>query len=55
MTLSWPMSLMSLSVTEPWALPWPSVLKLPKSPTWRSSSEGAPCSLPWGLTVVVST
>jgi hypothetical protein len=26
MTLSWPMSLISLSVVEPCALPWPSVL-----------------------------
>jgi hypothetical protein len=25
-------------------------LMLPKSPTWRSESDGAPCSLPYGLT-----
>ena len=31
--------------------PWSSVLKLPRSPTWRSVSEGAPCCLLWGLTV----
>lgn len=51
MTLSEPMSLISLSVTVPLALPWPSVLKLPKSPTWRSSSLGAPWVLLWGLTI----
>jgi hypothetical protein len=32
-TLSGPINLMSLSVTDPVALPWLSVLKLPKSPT----------------------
>ena len=31
--------------------PWSSVLKLPRSPTWRSVSEGAPCCLLKGLTV----
>jgi hypothetical protein len=41
-TLSDPISLISLSSWLPWQLPWPSVLKLPRSPTWRSSSEGAP-------------
>ena len=51
MTLSGPMSLTSLSVTEPFALPWPSVLMLPKSPTWRSWSDGAPWSLLNGLTI----
>jgi hypothetical protein len=51
MTLSCPISLTNLSWTEPLALPWPSVLKLPRSPTWRFSSPGAPCSLPKGLTV----
>ena len=35
----------------PLALPWLSVLKLPRSPTWRSVSEGAPCCLLKGLTV----
>ena len=49
-TLSEPINLISLSDTLPWALPWPSVLKLHKSPTWRSSSSGAPWVLLWGLT-----
>ena len=49
-TLSGPISLMNLSETEPSALPWASVLKLPRSPTWRSLSEGAPWVLLWGLT-----
>ena len=51
-TLSGPISLMNLSETLPVALPWASVLKLPRSPTWRSLSEGAPWVLLWGLTVV---
>lgn len=51
MTLWGPMSLTSLSVNEPLPLPCPSVSKLPRSPTWRSLSSGAPCSLPSGLTV----
>ena len=50
MTLSEPISLMSLSWTLPLELPWPSVLMLPRSPTWRSSSPGAPWVLLWGLT-----
>lgn len=33
MTLSGPMSLMSLSVTDPLELPWASVSMLPRSPT----------------------
>lgn len=49
-TLSGPISLMNLSETVPSALPWASVLKLPRSPTWRSLSEGAPWVLLWGLT-----
>lgn len=49
-TLCSPISLISLSCTEPTALPCPSVRMLPKSPTWRSSSEGAPCVLENGLT-----
>jgi len=49
-TLSGPISLMSLSVTVVFTLPWPSVSKLPKSPTWRSWSSGAPCVLLNGLT-----
>lgn len=49
-TLSGPISLMNLSETEPLALPWASVLKLPRSPTWRSLSEGAPWVLLCGLT-----
>ena len=52
-TLSGPISLMSLSSTEPFALPCPSVLKFPRSPTWRSESSGAPCSFWCGLTIVV--
>ena len=35
---------------EPLALPCSSVLMLPRSPTWRSVSEGAPCCLLKGLT-----
>jgi hypothetical protein len=50
-TLSGPINLMSLSVTEPLLLPWASVSKLPRSPTWRVSSVGAPCVFPNGLTV----
>jgi hypothetical protein len=50
MTLSGPMSLISLSVVVPVEFPWASVLKLPRSPTWRSSSVGAPWFLPRGLT-----
>ena len=34
----------------PLALPCSSVLTLPRSPTWRSVSEGAPCCLLKGLT-----
>ncbi len=49
-TLSGPMSLMKLSDTLPLELPWASVSMLPRSPTWRFSSPGAPCVLPWGLT-----
>ncbi len=49
-TLSGPISLTCSSVMEPFALPWPSVLKLPRSPTWRSLSAGAPCVLEKGLT-----
>ena len=49
-TLSEPMSLIWLSDREPLALPWLSVLKLPRSPTWRLVSVGAPCSLEKGLT-----
>lgn len=52
MTLSEPISLISLSCTLPCALPWPSVLKLPRSPTWRSESSGAPWVLLWGLTII---
>lgn len=37
----------------PFALPWPSVLMLPRSPTWRSESEGEPWPLPKGLTMIV--
>jgi len=48
-TLSGPINLMSLSVVEPLPFPWPSVSKLPKSPTWRVSSWGAPWVFPWGL------
>jgi hypothetical protein len=51
MTLSGPMILMNLSVTEPLELPWASVSMLPRSPTWRFSSVGAPCVLLCGLTV----
>ena len=50
-TLSGPMSLTRLSVMLPWEWPWSSVLKLPRSPTWRSVSEGAPCCLLKGLTM----
>ena len=50
-TLSGPINLMSLSVTVVLTLPWSSVLKLPMSPTWRSSSSGAPWVVPKGLTV----
>ena len=49
-TLSGPISLIRGSVCEPLAQPWPSVLKLPRSPTWRSESEGAPWVLEKGLT-----
>ena len=49
-TLSGPISLMNLSVVEPLPLPWPSVSKLPRSPTWRLLSSGAPCSWLCGLT-----
>jgi hypothetical protein len=49
MTLSEPINLINLSETLPFAF----VLKLPKSPTWRSSSSGAPCVLFCGLTVLV--
>jgi len=41
-TLSGPISLTNLSLTVPLALPWASVLMLPRSPTWRTSSSGAP-------------
>lgn len=37
-------------MTEPVALPWASVVKLPRSPTWRSLSDGAPWVLEKGLT-----
>lgn len=50
-TLWGPISLISLSVVEPLALPWPSVSTLPRSPTWRASSVGAPWFWPWGLTI----
>lgn len=50
MTLSGPMSLMSLSWTDPLALPWASVSRLPRSPTWRTSAVRSPCVVPWGLT-----
>lgn len=49
-----PMSLMCESDTDPFAFPWPSVLKFPRSPTCRSESSGAPCSFPNGLTWPVS-
>ena len=49
--LSGPISLTCLSVMLPLALPLPSVEKLPRSPTWRSLSSGAPCVLLRGLTV----
>lgn len=49
-TLSGPISLMNLSVIVSLTLPWPSVLKFPRSPTWRSSSPGAPWVLLKGLT-----
>ena len=52
MTLSGPINLMSLSVVVPLPLPWASVLKFPRSPTWRISSVGAPCVLLCGLTIV---
>jgi hypothetical protein len=51
-TLSGPINLMSLSVVLPLEFPWPSYFKLPKSPTWRVSSSGAPCVFPCGLTVI---
>lgn len=50
-TLWGPINLMSLSVTVPWPLPWASVLKFPRSPTWRISSPGAPWVLLNGLTI----
>lgn len=53
-TLSAPISLTRRSCMVPTELPSASVLKLPRSPTWRSSSVGAPCVLPKGLTAVVS-
>lgn len=46
MTLWGPMSLMNRSATEPLELPWASVSMLPRSPTWRFSSDGAPWVLP---------
>ncbi len=43
-----PMSLMRLSVTEPLALPWPSVSVLPRSPTWRFwANQGAVSLAVW--------
>jgi hypothetical protein len=48
------MSLMNVSSTDPVAFPLASVEIFPKSPTWRSVSEGAPWSLPCGLTVSLS-
>ena len=50
-TLFSPNNLIWLSFTSPLLLPWPSVSKLPRSPTWRSVSLGAPCCLPNGLTI----
>jgi hypothetical protein len=50
-TLCSPINLTCSSVMVPLALPWPSVLMLPRSPTWRSLSEGEPWGLPKGLTV----
>jgi hypothetical protein len=38
-------------VTVPLPLPWASVSKLPRSPTWRFASVGAPCVFPCGLTL----
>jgi hypothetical protein len=52
-TLCSPINLMKLSLTLPLELPWASVLKLPRSPTWRSESDGAPCCLPCGLSTTV--
>lgn len=49
-TLSGPINLTCSSVMVPSALPCPSVWKLPRSPTWRSLSVGAPCVLEKGLT-----
>ena len=49
-TLLGPITFTKLSLTEPLELPWASVSMLPRSPTWRFSSEGAPWLLPWGLT-----
>ena len=49
-TLSCPINLIYSSVMEPLELPWASVSKLPRSPTWRSESDGAPCCLENGLT-----
>jgi hypothetical protein len=54
-TLCGPMSLTCLSVMVPLARPSASVLKLPRSPTWRSSSSGAPWVLLWGLTAITHT
>jgi hypothetical protein len=52
-TLCSPINLTCESLMLPLPFPWPSVLKLPKSPTWRTSSEGAPCVLLKGLTMQV--
>jgi len=44
-----PYNLTNLSVIEPFAKPEASVLMLPKSPTWRFSSDGPPWVLEKGL------
>lgn len=44
-----PVRLTELSEILIFAIPEASASTLPKSPTWRISSSGAPCSLPWGL------
>ena len=42
-----PISLMCSSVMDPLPLPEPSVLKFPRSPTWRVESVGALWGVNW--------
>lgn len=51
MTLFSPINLTCESLMLPLPFPCPSVLKLPRSPTWRISSEGAPWVFWKGLTM----